>query len=75
MAPRATTRHTGPRLALGLDDAARALGISRRSIDRAVAEGRIRVVQLRPRGRRLVPIVELERVLATAAAQEAPART
>jgi len=63
MARTATASHRVPRLAVTLDEAARALGVSRRSIDRAVIEGRVRVVRLRSAGRPLVPVAELERLV------------
>lgn len=49
------------RLAYSADDAARAVGVSRRTIDRMVAAGDLRAVNLR--NRKVIPRGELERVL------------
>lgn len=51
-----------PRLALGIAEAASALGMSRGGLYRHVQSGAVRTVKLG--GRRLVPVAELERLLA-----------
>lgn len=48
-----------PTLALPYDAAAAAVGVSRRTLERAVAAGQLRAVAISPR-RRVVPIGELE---------------
>lgn len=53
----------GFRLALRVDEACSALGISRSSLYELIASGEVRTSRIA--GRRLIPVKELERLLST----------
>lgn len=51
-----------PPLALSYDRAAKAVGVSRRTLERAVKAGQLHAVAISPR-RRVIPLAELEQWL------------
>jgi len=59
--PRAAKTPTVERLSFGVAEAARALGVSAKTVSRLVAAGTLRSVRIG--GRRLIPADELRRLL------------
>lgn len=58
------------RLAYGIEEAARAIGVSRGHLYELIARGEVRSVKLGDR--RLIPTDELRRVLSTSTTESAP---
>lgn len=64
-------------MALGIREAAEALGVSQQTVRRLLAEGRLRrlrVGKARSRGRILIPTTELRRFVETATVKQARSR-